>query len=439
MFQEWDCDFEEYLQEDVNWHQCDYLDNYKPYSEIASNYSCVYKGSDFEIDPDYQFANVIGWDELLIPYLQVIDEIDKAAFSIEYGRVAMKDETFDDVHDYAEWMRADVTKVACALKRCILNKAQYATICCTDQKPIQKGSNYTLYETETTTTTTTTTPATTATTIASTAIASTAATTENTTSVANTPTATPCPTAPTTPCPTAPTTPCPTYPPARAKREVKAVNAHVFVKRGKLPKAAPDENTICSSNIGMTDSIRALFLDMHNYRRAKLALGEVTTYNRKRMLPAKNMMKLSYACGLEASALRYAAHCPLTKSKASVRPNQGENFLRLAKVGFSSCADAVNMTVYDWWDVVNDTPVIDNTAKLLTRRLRSPIATFTQMAWATTRFLGCAIADCNSYYVSICRYSPEGNVIGEMVYEPGHTCTECSRGTTCEEELGLCV
>ncbi|CAJ0591430.1 unnamed protein product [Cylicocyclus nassatus] len=440
---EWDCELEEYAQLQMTKRPCGFVvDPGYPWDDVSGEHAGVYMAAYFNVSDNYDnpWENAISWHDLVEPVLQVIDNIDKAAFTIEYGRVALKNDTFDDVRKYAEWVRADVTKIACAVEYCTITPNQFTMLCITDQPPIQKGSNYTLYEAETATIATTS--ATTTTTIASTTIASTAATTKITTSLATTPTVptgTPCPTAPTTPCPTAPTTPCPTYPPARAKREVKTVNVDVFVKRGKLPKAAPGENQICSNNIGMTDSLRTLFLNMHNYRRAKLALGKVISYNRKRMPPAKNIFKLSYACGLEAAALRYATYCPSTKSKANVRPLQGENFLRLAKVGFSSFADAVNMTVYDWWDIVNDTPVIDNTAKLLIRRLRSPIATFTQMAWATTRFLGCAIADCNSYYVSVCRYSPEGNVIGEMVYKPGRTCTECKRGTTCEEELGLCV
>ncbi|CAJ0591429.1 unnamed protein product [Cylicocyclus nassatus] len=434
---EWDCDLGGTAQWDIGAWKCFALAEMGYRLNIINSFH-VFKTGHYNFENATVKYEVKGWEEVMTPYLQAIDNLGKAAFNVEYGRVAINDDTFDDVQVYAEWMRADVTKVACAFRLCTAPD-EWLMLCATDQPPIQKGSNYTLYEAETATIATTS--ATTTTTIAST-IASTAATTEITTSLATTPTVptgTPCPTAPTTPCPTAPTTPCPTYPPARAKREVKTVNADVFVKRGKLPKDAPGENQICSNNIGMTDSLRTLFLNMHNYRRAKLALGKVISYNRKRMPPAKNIFKLSYACGLEAAALRYATYCPSTKSKANVRPLQGENFLRLAKVGFSSFADAVNMTVYDWWDVVNDTPVIDNTAKLLIRRLRSPIATFTQMAWATTRFLGCAIADCNSYYVSVCRYSPEGNVIGEMVYKPGRTCTECKRGTTCEEELGLCV
>ncbi|VDK56766.1 unnamed protein product [Cylicostephanus goldi] len=113
--------------------------------------------------------------------------------------------------------------------------------------------------------------------------------------------------------------------------------------------------------------------------RAKLALGEILSYDGRRLPPAKNMLKLSYACELEASATHYAAHCPSMRSRASSRPNQGENFLRLTKVGFPSFAGAVNMTVYDWWSVVGDTRGINNTAELKAHHLRSPIASFTQV------------------------------------------------------------
>ncbi|CAJ0601540.1 unnamed protein product [Cylicocyclus nassatus] len=120
-----------------------------------------------------------------------------------------------------------------------------------------------------------------------------AATTKLTSTTAKGSTGTLCPTASTTPCPKySSTTRCRTYPPKRAKREAKIADAAIFVKKAKFPKAASGENTICSSNEGMMDSLRTLFLDMHNYRRAKLALGKVTGYNSKRMPPARNMLKL---------------------------------------------------------------------------------------------------------------------------------------------------
>ncbi|CAJ0601524.1 unnamed protein product [Cylicocyclus nassatus] len=460
---EWDCTLEEELQKDLEGWTCGQMkDKYEPSASIRDAHATEWNSDYYDYNDGSHDCEFQGWKDFLFETMKTIDDITKQAFLIDGEQVKLHDDSFSTVHKYAEWMRSAVTKVACAVKKC--SKAdtgsapEYALVCATNQPPFKEGEDNVIYDVAPSTTSTTTTIATTTTTpvaptttapttLAPTTIApATAATTKLATTAAKESTGTPCPTYSTTPCPTYSTTPCPTYttpcptyPPARLKREAGTANENVFKKKAKFSKATSGENTICSSNKGMTDSLRTLFLNMHNYRRAKLALGEVIGYGQQRLSPAKNMLKLSYACKLEASALRYAAHCPSMRSKANARPNQGENFFRLAKVGFPDFADAVNMTVYNWWDVVRDTPGIDKNAKLQTRRPRSPIVSFTQMAWATTRYLGCSIADCNSYYVTVCRYSPKGHIAGKMVYKPGPTCTECKSGTTCEEELGLCV
>ncbi|CAJ0601525.1 unnamed protein product [Cylicocyclus nassatus] len=400
---EWDCDLEANLQVDIDAFDCK-GNTFIPAVQVTTFYvyDNIYHG-DYD-GTNYGDTPVLT--NLVKTYLDQIDSVGSEAFVVVDEQVVTSNDSniFNAVEQYAELMRADATKLACSHKQCpsAADRPElYVYVCCTDKEAFKEGEYNVLYN------------------------------------IYQSTTSTPCPTAPTTPCPTYPTTPCPTYPPARAKREANIANEDVFRKKAKLPKAPPGDNTICSDNEGMTDPLRTLFLNLHNYRRAKLALGEVFGYGDKRLPPAKNMLKLNYACKLEASALQYAADCPSVRSTEFARPNQGENFLRLAKDGFPSFTDAVNMTVYNWWNVVNDTPGIDNTAKLKTRHLRSPITSFIQMAWATTRYLGCSVADCKSYYVTVCRYSPKGNIAGEIAYKPGHTCTECKSGTTCEEELGL--
>ncbi|PIO70037.1 hypothetical protein TELCIR_08116 [Teladorsagia circumcincta] len=56
-----------------------------------------------------------------------------------------------------------------------------------------------------------------------------------------------------------------------------------------VPEGKSDQ---CSGNTGMTDSLRALFLKMHNYRRSNMALGKVKKENGRFFKNAADMEKM---------------------------------------------------------------------------------------------------------------------------------------------------
>ncbi|KHJ98551.1 hypothetical protein OESDEN_01464 [Oesophagostomum dentatum] len=63
-----------------------------------------------------------------------------------------------------------------------------------------------------------------------------------------------------------------------------------------------------------------------------------------------------------------------------------------------------------------------------------------QLAWATTKFVGCAVQDCGGKkMVVVCNYSPAGNVKDHVIYEMGKPCLNCPSGTSCFPDEGLCV
>ncbi|XP_052266963.1 peptidase inhibitor 15-A-like [Dreissena polymorpha] len=72
---------------------------------------------------------------------------------------------------------------------------------------------------------------------------------------------------------------------------------------------------------------------------------------------------------------------------------------------------------------------------------------YTQLIWATTTRVGCALSYCplllvgmsqmqrNAMYFA-CFYSPPGNIIGQLPFIPGPRCSLCERGMACVR--GLC-
>ncbi|CAJ0610046.1 unnamed protein product [Cylicocyclus nassatus] len=197
-------------------------------------------------------------------------------------------------------------------------------------------------------------------------------------------------------------------------------------------------NTKCPRNLGMTDELRMNYLDMHNYRRSLLANGQVAK-NTKNLLPqGANIMKLELNCDLEAGAIAYAKTCPYDVSSGGLRRGIGEHYHRVPVSDVATERDAIKSAVTNWWRVVRLYPGPGMEVTFRSKHVGTPIETFTQMAWADTRKLGCAVEACNTDYVVICRYYPKGNIIDRQIYTPEPPCTACSTNK-CDDELGLCI
>ncbi|PIO63312.1 SCP-like protein [Teladorsagia circumcincta] len=162
-------------------------------------------------------------------------------------------------------------------------------------------------------------------------------------------------------------------------------------------------NQICSGNRGMNDRIRTIALQGHNYRRSRLALGRVRKNNGALLRPATNMIKLRYDCRLETSAKEVADKC--TTSRSALPPEVKENIHRIHRSSARFRTDAM-----------------------------------IEMAWATTKYIGCAVSQsCGSYWYIVCHYKIGGNVVNEHVYMPGRSCSQCPMGYYCDPSNGLCT
>ncbi|KAL7978961.1 hypothetical protein Chor_001264 [Crotalus horridus] len=106
--------------------------------------------------------------------------------------------------------------------------------------------------------------------------------------------------------------------------------------------------------------------------------------------------------------------------------------------------------VQSWYDEVKDYtyPYAHECSPWCPDRCAGPMCThYTQMVWATTNKIGCAINVCkrmdvwgevweNAVYL-VCNYSPKGNWIGEAPYKNGRSCSQCppSYGGGCRANL----
>ncbi|KAK6015776.1 SCP-like protein, partial [Ostertagia ostertagi] len=123
----------------------------------------------------------------------------------------------------------------------------------------------------------------------------------------------------------------------------------------------------------VTTAIRTMIVNMHNYRRSRLAQGLVPNGRTGRRAPrGRNIYKIRYSTTLENDAQAYADNCTTTGSPVTSRPTQGENFDRIPSTTATSYQNAIR-----------------------------------RMAWASTYEVGCGAKLCtDNYYVVVCRYNP---------------------------------
>ncbi|KAL6740233.1 hypothetical protein Aduo_013608 [Ancylostoma duodenale] len=194
------------------------------------------------------------------------------------------------------------------------------------------------------------------------------------------------------------------------------------------------ENNRCPQNAGMNDDIRYAILNMHNWRRKTLADGEVSDKSGTILPRGANILKLRYNCALEADAMSRAMQCILQQSGRSERPGQGENQASIALNGVNNYRQAGELAVKTWWKG----RLADDIGKGITYHSRyngNSVEAFTQMAWATTQKIGCAVVKCPTAYNVVCRYTPRGNHIDRIIYSRGKQCTQCPEFTRCSDSL----
>ncbi|XP_040838218.1 cysteine-rich secretory protein LCCL domain-containing 2 isoform X1 [Ochotona curzoniae] len=149
--------------------------------------------------------------------------------------------------------------------------------------------------------------------------------------------------------------------------------------------------------------------------------------------PASNMEYMTWDEELERSAAAWAEQCLWEHGPSDLLVSIGQNLA--AHWGrYRSPA----MQVQAWYDEVKDYtyPYPHECDPWCPERCAGPMCShYTQVVWATTNRIGCAVTTCHSMVVwgdvwknavyLVCNYAPKGNWIGEAPYKTGQPCSQC--------------
>ncbi|XP_077952018.1 cysteine-rich secretory protein LCCL domain-containing 1 isoform X1 [Gasterosteus aculeatus] len=183
----------------------------------------------------------------------------------------------------------------------------------------------------------------------------------------------------------------------------------------------------------ITDGDAQLILDLHNKLR-----GQVYP-------PSSNMEYMVWDTELERTAEEWAETCLWEHGPASLLPQIGQNLG--AHWGRHR---PPTFHVQAWYDEVKDYsfPYPQECDPYCPFRCSGPVCThYTQLVWATSSRIGCAINTCYNMNVwgqiwakavyLVCNYSPKGNWWGHSPYKHGTPCSACppSYGGGCKDNL----
>ncbi|XP_041737260.1 cysteine-rich secretory protein LCCL domain-containing 1-like [Coregonus clupeaformis] len=183
----------------------------------------------------------------------------------------------------------------------------------------------------------------------------------------------------------------------------------------------------------ITDTDMTAILDLHNKLR-----GQVYP-------PASNMEYMVWDTELERTAEEWAETCLWDHGPASLLPQIGQNLG--AHWGWPRPPTS---HVQAWYDEVGDYsfPYPQECNPYCPFRCSGPVCThYTQLVWATSSRIGCAINMCYNMNVwghiwakavyLVCNYSPKGNWWGHAPYKHGTPCSACppSYGGGCKDNL----
>ncbi|GCC26362.1 hypothetical protein chiPu_0004778 [Chiloscyllium punctatum] len=205
------------------------------------------------------------------------------------------------------------------------------------------------------------------------------------------------------------------------------------------------------------DSVMRKYLDQHGQRTSRRAKRSITDLDRQVILDlhnklrsqvspsASNMEYMTWDDELERSSEDWALGCQWEHGPAYLLPSIGQNlgahWGRYRPPTFH---------VQAWYDEVRDYmyPYPQECNPWCPYRCVGPVCThYTQVVWATSNKVGCAINLCTNMNIwgqiwekaiyLVCNYSPKGNWWGHAPYKHGPPCSACppSYGGGCRDNL----
>ncbi|CAD5230367.1 unnamed protein product [Bursaphelenchus okinawaensis] len=174
----------------------------------------------------------------------------------------------------------------------------------------------------------------------------------------------------------------------------------------------------------LSSSQKKAIVKAHNDLRRTLATGGSEASDGT-MPEAANMNELVWDDDLEAEAQTWAQQCEFRHPDES---DYGQNIASQAPAISSS--KAANKAMVSWWSEIAYYP-----AETAYEHI-SGTGHFTQMAWALTTRIGCAVQTCteggpagfDDWSFTVCNYYPKGNMRRKDIYISGEPCSECEAG-----------
>ncbi|XP_060691893.1 peptidase inhibitor 15-like [Hemiscyllium ocellatum] len=210
------------------------------------------------------------------------------------------------------------------------------------------------------------------------------------------------------------------HPPAEANPEGKA-----FLSAPGAPRSRRKRQ--------ISPRDRNVILDYHNRVRSQV------------FPPAANMEYMLWDDRLAKSAEAWAAHCIWDHGPPSLMRYVGQN-MSIQSGSYRSILDLVR----SWYGEVRyySFPYPRECNLRCPNKCSGAVCShYTQMVWATSNRIGCAVHTCNNMKVwgsfwphttfLVCNYSIKGNWIGEAPYKTGKPCSACppSYGGSCSNNL----
>ncbi|KAH6942651.1 hypothetical protein HPB50_008873 [Hyalomma asiaticum] len=208
-------------------------------------------------------------------------------------------------------------------------------------------------------------------------------------------------------------------------------------------KPNPNCNIITS---GLIDGEQEEIISVHNQDRSQVALGQLDSFP-----PAKNMYQLIWNDEIAESAQAHANQCGWSLgpgSHSSLDQRRTEHFSFIGE-NLAHAAITANISVRNWkthiqnWFKEYQYYPPESVSSFQPPPGPNQVAHFTQVVWATTRYVGCGYTyytlkgDTSKFkfqHFYVCQYAPMGNVKPLPVYEPGETCSDCPQGTSFDKD-----